>query len=769
MLKKSLDNSSIMDAIDARFAALATRLETHGKDESDGAIRALEARLEEISARIDNSANQFSGIDSSLIKSLESQVAGLSAHLSQPGAPLPEFEDISPRLSDIEKSIAESRDSILEAARSAAENAVRSLAIPANDGALAEDLKALETLTRRSDERNAKTFEAIHDTLLKIVDRLGSLETHEPELPALAFANREAAMVSVKNVPSLDLNDALPLPEEAPFVAQEERPVRTPAEAAAAAALAAIDSDVTEEQEGSRKAKSLFGGLARAFASRKNDQQAQRTEPTTSASASEVAPTVNLDEPLNAKSANRPLEPGSGAPDLNAILRRVRDERGEASRTNETDAGKSDFIAAARRAAQAAAAEAEVLKQQSGVKGPVRALRVGDILKKRRKTVLMATTAVALGIAGLQLGSALMSEPPQNVQIEDQTTDTSMDLSVTPEATNDVPEIQGAASVPEIESPIQTAAIQPDLDTPDLPVQPAAPAVEKAEAPAPIVVPANAGPEPLREAAQAGDAKAMFEVATNYAEGRGMNANMAEAAKWYEQAAELGFAPAQYRIGNLYEKGLGVERDIAKSKTWYQLAANQGNASAMHNLAVLFAMGADGVTDNDSATRWFIEAADLGVKDSQFNLGILAAKGVGMPQSLEESYKWFGLVAKTGDKDATAKRDEIATSLRPEQLERARASVELWKAKPLNAEANTVEIPESWQSIDPTPTAGIDVKKAMQNIQTYLNKNGYDAGKPDGLAGQKTKAAIAQFQKDNDMPATGEIDEKFVRALIARK
>ena len=114
----------------------------------------------------------------------------------------------------------------------------------------------------------------------------------------------------------------------------------------------------------------------------------------------------------------------------------------------------------------------------------------------------------------------------------------------------------------------------------------------------------------------------------------------------------------------------------------------------MHNLAVLFAMAADGVTDNESAAHWFQEAADLGVKDSQFNLGILAAKGVGMKQNLEESYKWFALVAKTGDKDAAAKRDEIANALRPEQLERARAATELWKAKPLNAAANSADIPE---------------------------------------------------------------------------
>jgi localization factor PodJL len=284
-----------------------------------------------------------------------------------------------------------------------------------------------------------------------------------------------------------------------------------------------------------------------------------------------------------------------------------------------------------------------------------------------------------------------------------------------------------------------------------------------------IDIPADIGSVALREAAAGGDAKALFEIGSRYAESRGVKQDMAAAAKWYEKAAELGFAPAEYRIGNFYEKGIGVARDVKKSKTWYQLAAEQGNASAMHNLAVLFAMAADGVTDNESAAHWFRAAADLGVKDSQFNLGILAAKGVGMKQNLEESYKWFALVAKTGDKDAAAKRDEIANALRPEQLERARAATELWKAKPLDPAANSADIPESWQDGTPQTTAGIDMKKAVQNIQRILNKNGYQAGNPDGMMGQQTKDAIMAFQTDNAMKATGAVDESLVRALLARK
>ncbi|TGR36227.1 hypothetical protein, partial [Mesorhizobium sp. M1C.F.Ca.ET.195.01.1.1] len=92
-----VDSAGIMDAIDARFTALAKRMETRAPDPAgEAAIRGLESRLEDISSRLDASAAQVAGIDPALIRSLEAQVAGLSAHLSKPGTSLPEFEYISP-------------------------------------------------------------------------------------------------------------------------------------------------------------------------------------------------------------------------------------------------------------------------------------------------------------------------------------------------------------------------------------------------------------------------------------------------------------------------------------------------------------------------------------------------------------------------------------------------------------------------------------------------------------------------------------------------
>ena len=771
--------AAFMDAIDARFEELSRRFDQSVAPQDRAAISGLEARLEDISARLEKSSRDVAGIDPGLIRSLESQVASLSDHLRTPRTSLPEFEDIGPRLEQIEQSIAGSRDAILESARVVAENTIRQIAGTNMDApaveALSQDLRALDSLTRRSDERNTRTFEAIHDTLLKIVDRLGTLESGKGAPSPRIFK-------SVAETPSLEPADNLdPMyPVDAPLP-----PKRTPAEAAAAAASAALEGEIDAEPRAETPSKrSMLSGLARAFAGRKDATKAAVAIAGDDLPAQPAAPAVDIDEPIDPKVANRPLEPGSGAPDLNMIMKRVRDERSKTLQPSDGEAAKSDFIAAARRAAQAAAAEAETRKKGIDITGVATSSGLGRIFKNHRKTALMAAGGVVLALAGLQLGKAFLAEG-EPVAVSDSSapevaaTDpiaTAPETTATAEVapvprTIEPSEPNGQAPAPDMArnaTDVETTAALPQVNAKPVVAEDTIAEVTEEPVPEPIVVPADAGPLPLREAAEAGDPKALFEIGGRYAEGRGTKADLAEAAKWYERAADAGFAPAQYRIGNFYEKGTGVARDVAKAKTWYQMAAEQGNASAMHNLAVLFAMGADGTTDNDSAGRWFTKAAELGVKDSQFNLGILSAKGVGVPQNLEESYKWFALVAKNGDKDAAQKRDEVANALRPEQLQRARASAELWKPKELDLESNDITIPDAWME-SPSKTASIDMKQAVRNIQLILNKNGYDAGGADGVMGAKTTEAITRFQKDNGMQPTGKVTEELVRALLAKK
>ena len=45
--------------------------------------------------------------------------------------------------------------------------------------------------------------------------------------------------------------------------------------------------------------------------------------------------------------------------------------------------------------------------------------------------------------------------------------------------------------------------------------------------------------------------------------------------------------------------------------------------------------------------------------------------------------------------------------------------------------------------------------KAIEEMQALLNARGYDAGKPDGLVGPKTRAALRAYQKDQGLPADG--------------
>jgi len=190
-------------------------------------------------------------------------------------------------------------------------------------------------------------------------------------------------------------------------------------------------------------------------------------------------------------------------------------------------------------------------------------------------------------------------------------------------------------------------------------------------------LPATIG-DPLRAGAAKGDPAAEYEIALRYAEGRGVPQNLAEAADWFDHAAKQGLAPAQFRLGGFYEKGFGVKKDLDAARRLYSAAAAAGNAKAMHNLAVLYAEGIDGKPDYQNAAKWFRKAADYGLSDSQYNLGILYGRGIGMEPNLPEAYKWFTLAARDGDRDSASKRDDVGGRMDAESLAAAKLAAQAW-------------------------------------------------------------------------------------------
>jgi localization factor PodJL len=300
------------------------------------------------------------------------------------------------------------------------------------------------------------------------------------------------------------------------------------------------------------------------------------------------------------------------------------------------------------------------------------------------------------------------------------------------------------------------AAITP-LDLPEpLPAEIASPV--KVELP-----PEGLGPEDLRKAAADGDARAQFEIAAIYTEGRAVTEDLAQAAVWYERAAAQGFAPAQYRLGNLYENGKGVAKDLQQARLWYQRAAEAGNRMSMHNLAALYAGGELGKQEFDSAARWFEQAAARGMKDSQFNLGMLYARGLGVKQDMEASFKWFSLAANRGDADAAKARDDIARSLGADAVTRLNAEIATWRPQQVDMAANYAPIGTWSKAFDPGEQ--ITKKEVVLNVQLALNLLGYDVGTPDGMAGPKTTEAIKAFERATGMSESGAINPRLLAVL----
>ena len=443
---------------------------------------------------------------------------------------------------------------------------------------------------------------------------------------------------------------------------------------------------------------------------------------------------------------DHPLEPGSAAGRSLPPTAADRIAASEAAAGSKPPViadpgGRPDFIAAARRAAQAA-----VSALPDHAPGAGAAAAGGPLPKKltqRLRKLIVAVAVVVIVVGCFHIATRLFEDSgsaPPEAQTEKPSTPSlapeanpprhqapdSKTLPVPgdkPAANSEVPPVgapSGATTgarpgrqsrLDDIASPATIVAERSPAEkpasssttwsTPDitgsLQRQPDSQSTATAPPPEAIALgdklPAAIGGPALRAAALSGNPSAAYEVAVRFAEGRGVPQNSAEAAHWLDLAAKKGFAPAQFRLGGLYEKGVGVKKDLAMARDLYRAAAAQGHAKAMHNLAVLYAEGIDGSSDYHSAAEWFRKAADHGITDSQYNLGILYARGIGVERNFSESYKWFSLAADQGDKDAAKKRDEVAAHLDKPAIAAARIAVQNWKPEPQPAEAITVKVP----------------------------------------------------------------------------
>jgi localization factor PodJL len=399
--------------------------------------------------------------------------------------------------------------------------------------------------------------------------------------------------------------------------------------------------------------------------------------------------------------------------------------------------GKSNFIAAARRAARAASSEAAL----RGEKGPAVAAdsdtapsKTADGPSKRFRSLLVGASVVLLVLGSLQIAH-LYFAGRDSEGVPDRTTQSTPDAQRLPETAPKAPaaptggrqsallptpntspftglptvNVPGMpATQPTSAAPPQNAQAAADAAVTGSiqpPVEPAVPEIAAARPSDADKLPVAIGSSALRMAAAKGDPAAEFEIAARFADGRGVPQDWTAASEWFERAAKQGLVPAQFRLAGLYEKGLGVKKDLDTARRLYTSAAEAGHAKAMHNLAVLYAEGAEGKPDYQTSAKWFRKAASYGIADSQYNLGILYARGIGVEVNMTEAYKWFSLAAREGDADAAKKRDDVGSRLDQQALMTARAAVQVWTAEPQPEAATQVKAPAGGWDATATPSA----------------------------------------------------------------
>jgi localization factor PodJL len=711
MLAEKIDNSARPDAsaaammtLDKRLAEMAAAFD-RSRTESVAIPADFEAVMKKLANRLESA--EVRSADHDTLRNLEGRIVGLVEKLDASEARLSRLDGVERGVGELLEQInglrTQNENKLQAIHQELIESTTRAVSAPAE--AIRRDVATLKELQCAIDRRTQDTFEAVYGTIEQVVDRLATIEEdlHGKERPAAA-----APPASAMRAPSV----ARPVP---PPVADAPVPAAAPAPLRDRLVMPTAETPVP-------------------------------TKP--SAPSPQPRPPIVSDLPPDA-----PLEPGSGGRRIRAMASAI--DRIAASEATaggvpaasaETDPSvRANFVAAARRAAQAVTSEqagqpaarpAPAASDKKETAQPPSAFM--SKMGSRFKSLIVGISVVAIVLGALRLAIDFFSgsdPPPQNPPVSqvdsaplgpqksappiippappaiplppkpaaptpgkgaalDDLTHAAFGSTAASGVLDDAPRPAAPAATDTTGSvPREATPNAADIKAATPPATPQMPALAPASDPTKDPLPAAIGGKALITAATAGDPAASYEVASRFAEGKGVPQDLAMAAAWFDRAARRGIAPAQFRLGSMYEKGVGLKKDVQEARRLYLAAADKGNAKAMHNLAVLYAEGIDGKPEYTVASQWFRKAAAFGVVDSQYNLAILYARGVGIERNIVESYTWFALAAKGGDKDAGKKSLEVASHLDEQQLFAARQSVETFVPDAQPEEAISVKAP----------------------------------------------------------------------------
>lgn len=145
--------------------------------------------------------------------------------------------------------------------------------------------------------------------------------------------------------------------------------------------------------------------------------------------------------------------------------------------------------------------------------------------------------------------------------------------------------------------------------------------VHEAEAALDKIMTPKAPPSQLLQRAEAGDARAQYELAKFYQKNNPFNRGIPlSSVKWYQKAAEQNNVEAQYELGCIKSGTLPVH-DVEGAELWLTKAANAGHRDAPARLAMLYSYGGT-ASGAKKARPWLKKAAANGSPEGMYHLAI---------------------------------------------------------------------------------------------------------------------------------------------------
>lgn len=232
------------------------------------------------------------------------------------------------------------------------------------------------------------------------------------------------------------------------------------------------------------------------------------------------------------------------------------------------------------------------------------------------------------------------------------------------------------------------------------------------------------------------------DVAADQADAAYAKKDYAAAVDGYRQSSEFRGGYGDYMLGWMYADGKGVKRNKTESTRWIQKSADANYPAANFTLGYRKLRGAGERKDPEAAAVYFRKAADGEDEVAMFYLGMMHLKGLGVPADTTESLRWFKMAKAYGYPVHPALLSEAGIE-----------SVAKGSARSRSVNSQKTQ----------------NYRMMVKDVQTELNRLGHSVGKPDGLAGSKTKAAIKAFQESHGLKVDGKPSKMLLEALEAEK